>query len=46
VKRGSLIVPASLSASELVGVVQERPMESGTPPAWIGGRARGSHNIQ
>jgi uncharacterized membrane protein YfcA len=39
VKRGSLIAPASLSASELVGVVQERPVESGTPPAWIGGHA-------
>ena len=35
-KRGSLIPPASLSASELASVVQERPIESGTPPAWIG----------
>ena len=42
VKRGSLTVPASLSASELVGVLQERPLERGTPPAWIGERA---HNL-
>ena len=46
VKRGSLIVPASLSASELVGVVQERPIESGTPPSWIGERAHGSPDIR
>ncbi len=46
VKRGSLIAPASFSASELVDVVQERPIESGTPPAWIGEDARGSHDIR
>ena len=46
VKRGSLIAPASLSASELVGVVQEQPVESGTPPAWIGERAHSSHDIR
>ena len=46
VKRGSLIAPASLSASELVGVVQERPIESGTPPAWVGERAHVSHDIR
>ncbi len=46
VKRGSLIAPASLSASELVGVVQEQPIESGTPPAWIGERAHSSHDIR
>jgi uncharacterized membrane protein YfcA len=46
VKRGSLIAPASLSASELGGVLQERPIESGTPPAWIGERAHGSHDIR
>jgi uncharacterized membrane protein YfcA len=45
-KRGSLIVPASLSASELVGVVNERPIESGTLPVWIGKRARGSYDIR
>jgi uncharacterized membrane protein YfcA len=43
VKRGSLIAPASLSASELVGAVQERPVESGAPPAWIGEPAHVSH---
>jgi len=42
VKRDSLIAPASLSANELVGVVQERPLERATPPAWIGERA---HNL-
>jgi uncharacterized membrane protein YfcA len=41
-KRGSVIVSASLSASARVGVVQERPYESGTPPAWIDERAHGS----
>ena len=46
VKRGSLIAPASLSASELVGVVQEQPVESGTPPAWIDERAHSSHDIR
>jgi uncharacterized membrane protein YfcA len=46
VKRGSLIASASLSPSELVGVLQERSIESGTPPAWIGERAHGSHDIQ
>ena len=46
VKRGSLIAPASLSASELVGVVQERPGESGTPPPWLGEGAQGSHDIR
>ena len=46
VKRGSLIVPASLSASEVMGVLQERPIESGTPPAWIGERAPGLQEIQ
>ena len=46
VKRGSLIAPASLSASELVGSVQERPVESGTPPPWIGEPAQGFHDIR
>jgi uncharacterized membrane protein YfcA len=46
VKRGSLIAPASLSASELVGVVQERPVESGTPPVWIGEPAQGIHDVR
>ena len=46
VKHGSLIAPASLSASELVGVLQKRPIESGTPPAWIGERVHGSHDIR
>ena len=46
VKRGSLIAPASLSAPELVGMVQMRTIESGTLPAWIGERAAGSHDIQ
>jgi uncharacterized membrane protein YfcA len=46
VKRGSLIAPASLSASELVRVMRERPVESGTPPAWIGERAHGSQDIR
>jgi uncharacterized membrane protein YfcA len=46
VKRGSLIAPASLSASELIGAVQERPGESGTPPAWLGEGAQGSHDIR
>jgi hypothetical protein len=36
VKRGSLIVTASLSAGELAGMVQARTIEIGTPPAWIG----------
>jgi uncharacterized membrane protein YfcA len=36
--RGSLIAPASLSASELLGFVNERPIESGTPPAWTAER--------
>jgi uncharacterized membrane protein YfcA len=39
VKRGALIAPASLSAKEFVGFVNERPMESGTPH-WIDGPAR------
>jgi uncharacterized membrane protein YfcA len=46
VKRGSLIAPASLLASELVGVVQKQPVESGTPPAWIDERAHSSHDIR
>jgi hypothetical protein len=46
VKRGSLIAPASLSASELVGVVRDRPVESGTPPAWIGEPAQGFHDAR
>jgi hypothetical protein len=45
-KRGSLIAPASLSASELVGIVQAWPIESGTPPAWIGERAHGSYDVR
>jgi uncharacterized membrane protein YfcA len=45
-KRGSLIAPASLSASELVGVVEERPVESGTPPVWIGEPAQGIHDVR
>jgi uncharacterized membrane protein YfcA len=46
VKRGSLIAPASLSASELVGVVEERPVESGTPPVCIGEPAQGIHDAR
>jgi uncharacterized membrane protein YfcA len=46
VKRGPLIAPATLSASELVGVLQERPIESGIPPAWIGERTHGSQDIR
>jgi hypothetical protein len=45
-KRGSLIAPASLSAGELVGAVQEWPIESGMPPVWIGERAHGSQDIR
>ena len=45
VKRGSLTVPVSLSASGLVDVLQERPLERGTPPG-IGKRAHSSHDIR
>jgi uncharacterized membrane protein YfcA len=40
VKRGSLVMPASLSARELVGTVQEQLIESGTLPTWIDEPAR------